>query len=269
MRIWMLGSGSRGNAVLLECGESRLLIDAGFGPRTLAHRLGRIGVAPESIEGVLITHEHGDHVCGAAAAARHWGWSLHASEGTVRESPSLADADVRTFESGATVTVGRFDLQTVPTPHDAAQPVAVVATSRVSGVRVGVVTDLGYVTRVVRRAFTDLDILVLEANHDEGMLRTGPYPPSVRDRIAGAYGHLSNRAAGMLAKECAGPQLSHLVLAHLSEKCNDAQVAMASVAAEIRTTRFRGEMSAAKQDQVVGPFMPKAGRLRSTQLNLF
>jgi phosphoribosyl 1,2-cyclic phosphodiesterase len=176
---------------------------------------------------------------------------------------------VRTFEPGATVSVGSFEMLTVPTPHDAAQPVAVVATSRVTGARVGVVTDLGYVTKAVRRAFADLDVLVLEANHDEGMLRTGPYPPSVRDRIAGTYGHLSNRAAAMMAKECAGPGLSHLVLAHLSEKCNDAQVAMGAVVAEIRTTRFHGEVSAAKQDSVAGPFVPKAGRARSTQLNLF
>jgi phosphoribosyl 1,2-cyclic phosphodiesterase len=255
--------------VLLECADSRLLIDAGFAPRALAERLERIGVAPESVEALVLTHEHADHVKGACAAARQWGWSVHATEGTVRACPGLADVDVRTFEPGATLTLGRFDVHTVPTPHDAAEPVAVVATSRVTGARVGVVYDLGYVTKAVRRAFADLDVLVLEANHDEAMLRAGPYPPSVRDRIAGTYGHLSNRAAAMMARECAGPSVSHLVLAHLSESCNDSVVALGAVAEAVRGTRFRGLLCTAAQDQVVGPFTPAAGRSRATQLSLF
>ncbi|MFL5576774.1 MAG: MBL fold metallo-hydrolase [Gemmatimonadaceae bacterium] len=260
MRLWVLGSGSRGNAVLVECGETRVLVDAGFNVRELASRLGAVGVAPQSIRACVITHEHSDHVKGACAAAEKWGWSLHASEGTAQAFPALLDADVRTFEPGASVEVGGLELRTVPTPHDAADPVAVVATSRRSGARAGVCYDLGHATDPVRVAMRDLDLLVLEANHDEGMLRAGPYPPSVQGRIASRHGHLSNRAAGALARECANPNLKHVVLAHLSESCNDHGVAERTVSLALAGTRFRGKVHVAMQHAVVGPFTPRMAR---------
>lgn len=263
MKIWVLGSGSRGNAVLLECGDTRVLVDAGFNAATLAERLEAIGVAPESIHGVVITHEHCDHARGAPAGARKWGWSLFATEGTVASHPGLAGADVRTFQSGATVTIGRLELRSVVVSHDAAEPVAVVATSTHSGVRAGIAYDLGHVTHAVQRAFRDLDVLVLEANHDEGMLRAGPYPPSVRARIAGPYGHLGNDAAAKMAQESAHPSLNHLVLAHLSESCNLARTAMTTVATALGRTSFRGTMHVAPQDQIVGPFTARIERTRS------
>src|SRR5512133_807702 len=106
MRLWVLGSGSRGNAVLIECGDTRVLVDAGFAPRELARRLSAVGVTPQSVKACVVTHEHSDHVRGAAAAAERWGWSLHASVGTADAWPSLLEADARTFEPGDSFAVG-------------------------------------------------------------------------------------------------------------------------------------------------------------------
>jgi phosphoribosyl 1,2-cyclic phosphodiesterase len=268
VRLWVLGSGSRGNAVLLECGRDRVLVDAGFSVRTLQARLHATGVAPESIASCIVTHEHTDHVRGACAASAKWGWSLYASEGTVRAHPALRDADVRTFEAGGTVMVDGFSLATVRTPHDAEEPVAVIATATRTGARAGVCYDLGHAPDTVLAALRDLDLLVLEANHDEGMLRMGPYPASVCDRIAGRHGHLSNRAAAAVARGTASPSLRHVVLAHLSESCNDARVATADVSAALAKGRARPRVSAASQDAVAGPFSPGAARAEQFTLGL-
>ena len=119
MKLWVLGSGSAGNAVLVECGESRVLVDAGFGTRELASRLRTIGVAPASIEACVVTHEHTDHIKGAAAGARRWGWSLFASAGTVNASPELQDAACTVLTVGASVALSRVQVTTYATPHDA------------------------------------------------------------------------------------------------------------------------------------------------------
>jgi phosphoribosyl 1,2-cyclic phosphodiesterase len=261
----MLGSGSRGNAVLVDTGDSRVLIDAGFPPRVLAARLAAIGVASESIEAVIITHEHHDHVRGAGAGAKRWGWTLYATPGTAAAHRPLASVGARLFDAGAAIELSQLTVQSIPTPHDAAEPVAFVVTHRASGARAGVVYDLGHASPVLRDALTELDVLVIEANHDEGMLRAGPYPPSVRHRIAGSHGHLSNRAAAELAATCAHPGLGHVVLAHLSDSCNDPALAMAAVQSGLKRTVFRGQVRPAPQDAIVGPFPAGA---RSAQLSL-
>lgn len=144
---------------------------------------------------------------------------------------------------------------------------AIIATDATGG-RVGIVYDLGYAGAPLRRALRDLDVLVLEANHDEGMLRAGPYPPSVRDRIAGRRGHLSNRAAAELARDVAHASLAHLVLAHLSDQCNDVSLARREMSRGLAATRFTGGVHAAPQDAVIGPFEPKVRRGRVEQLRL-
>ena len=260
MRLWTLGSGSKGNALLLECGETRVLIDAGFPARTLAARLAAIGIAPESISACVMTHEHIDHVRGAASAQGKWGWSLHASAGTVRGSEYFADAVVREFATGDTLSVGRADVSTVAVSHDATEPVGVVVTDRASGVRAAIIYDLGAATPEVREAVRDVDVLVIEANHDEGMLRGGPYPRYLQNRIASRSGHLSNRASAALCAEAAHGALSHVVLAHLSEKNNAPDVATSTVAAALGRTKFRGRLSAAAQHAPVGPFCAKQSR---------
>ena len=259
MRVWVLGSGSGGNAVLVESGEGRLLIDAGFGVRTLALRLKAVGVAPESIEACVITHEHGDHVKGAAAAARRWGWALHASRGTIAHAPELAGTDVRAFDGGASLAFSSMDVATVRTPHDAAEPVGVVVTARASGARATICTDIGHVSDGVRALCRDADILVLESNHDEQMLRTGPYPPVVQARIAGDRGHLANRFAAALIRDSITRRCRHIVLAHLSEKCNAPDLARQTTEREVKRTVYRGEVTTARQRDVVGPFDAAGG----------
>lgn len=259
MKLWMLGSGSRGNALLLECAGSRVLIDAGFSPRMLAARLADIGVAGESIEAVVVTHEHTDHVRGARACAKRWGWEIYTSAGTAAAYGELRGSGVRTFAAGDTLELRELSLRSVPTPHDAAEPVAFVATARRAGVRAGIAYDIGHVTATLRGALTELDLLVLESNHDREMLRNGPYPRIVQTRIAGLKGHLCNDDAAMLATECAHAELEHVVLAHLSQKCNRATIARTAVAGALKKTAFRGRVTAAHQDHVVGPFMVGAG----------
>jgi len=268
MKVWVLGSGSRGNATVIDNGSMRVLVDAGFSSRELKRRLAAAGLAPESIDALIVTHEHGDHVCGAARAARRWKWTVHATAGTVEGAPELIAADVRTFDAGATLTLGTMNVQTVPTSHDATDPVAVVASDMVSGARAAVVLDLGRMTTHLRDAIRDVDILVLEANHDEAMLARGPYPLSVQRRIAGVTGHLSNREAAMIARACAHSGLQHLVLAHLSEQCNTPDHALASVSAALARSRFRGRVTAASQDVVHGAFVAGRRGGRAQQLTL-
>jgi phosphoribosyl 1,2-cyclic phosphodiesterase len=260
VKLWVLGSGSGGNAVLVESGESRVLVDAGFAPRTLAARLQSIGVAPGSIETCIVTHEHTDHVKGAAAGARRWGWSLYASAGTMDACPELAVAGCTAIADGGSVTLSRFEATTYATPHDAASPIGVRLTATSTGASAVVCTDIGYASDNVRALCSNADLLVLESNHDEGMLASGPYPPFLRARIASRSGHLSNRHCAELARDVVHRDLAHVVLAHLSEKCNDHGLAHRAVSESLRRTRYRGALSVAMQHGVVGPFFPRAGR---------
>lgn len=270
MKVWVLGSGSEGNAVLIECGDTRVLVDQGFARRTLALRLRAIGVAPQSIEACIVTHEHGDHVRGAASSAKRWGWALFASEGTVDACEELRDANCTRVPVGGSIALSRMTLATYGVPHDAASAIGVRVTSHTTGASTAVCTDLGHVNDSVRSLCKDADLLVLESNHDMGMLMAGPYPPSVRARIAGRSGHLSNRACGDLARECVHRNLTHVVLAHLSERCNDRGIAFQAMNEALRRTRFRGTTSVSLQHGVVGPFTPRASRVDAdAQYSLF
>lgn len=268
MRMWMLGSGSRGNAVVLEAAGTRILIDAGFAPQVMIDRLAVADVAPESIDAVVITHEHIDHVRGVRVMSERFGWTPYATAGTIMAARDLRDAGAIPFRAGDALTLGEIDLATVRASHDAAEPVVLVATARRSGARAGIAYDLGIATQPVLDAMRDLDLLVLEANHDEDMLRHGPYPPSVRNRIAGRTGHLSNSAAAQLARDVAHRDLRHVVLAHLSESCNAPRAALEAVTSSMPRARFAGRVSVAAQDRVVGPFEPGKRAARAKQLDL-
>jgi phosphoribosyl 1,2-cyclic phosphodiesterase len=254
MKLWVLGSGSSGNAVLVEAGGSRILVDAGFAPRVLKHRLSAAGVHPESIEAVVVTHEHTDHAKGVAAAAQKWGWTIVSTAGTRMMCPDWSGLKMILTPRKSSIEIGDFRLETFPVAHDATEPIGVIVTCLSDGARAGIIYDLGYVTETVQRAMDRLDVLVLEANHDEGMLRTGPYPVSVQTRIGGKFGHLSNRVAAQTASQCIHSGLNNIVLAHLSESCNDPRTALKTVGDALRRGRFKGRLTAASQDRVVGPF---------------
>ena len=268
MKVWVLGSGSRGNATVIDNGSTRVLVDAGFSSRALKARFAVAGIEPESIEAVIVTHEHGDHAGGVAAAAHRWNWAVHATAGTVRGLPEQIAADARTFQAGATLTFGTMSVLTVPTSHDATDPVAVVATDNASGARAAVVLDLGRMTPDLRNAIRDVELLVLESNYDDGMLANGPYPLSVQRRIASVTGHLSNGQAAAIARGCAHAGMQHLVLAHVSEQCNTPDHALATVCAALARSQFGGRLSTALQDCVQGAFVASRRRARSVQLAL-
>jgi len=259
VKLWSLGSGSKGNAILIECDGTRVLVDCGFGTRTLAGRLKTIGVAPESIDACLVTHEHSDHVKGVGAAAKRWGWQILATPGTAR-APQLAETKVKKFAPGAVLEFPRMVVSTTATPHDANQSVGFVVESRSTGARAGLFYDIGHVSTAIADACAELDILVLESNHDDDMLRTGPYPRWLQARIACDTGHLSNADSGAFARRAVTKSVNHLVLAHLSENCNTPRVALSAMRAALAGSRFRGSLTAARQDAVVGPFLPGGSR---------
>jgi phosphoribosyl 1,2-cyclic phosphodiesterase len=269
VKLWVLGSGSRGNAILVESDGSRILIDCGYGTRTLTGRLKTIGVKPQSIDACLVTHEHSDHAHGVRSAMKRWGWATYATPATARAA-KLAGPHSHRFVVGATLDFPTMTVTTTPTPHDAHESVGFVVTSKSTGARAGLFYDFGHVSRAIARACASLDILVLESNHDDDMLRAGPYPPWLQARIASRVGHLSNHDAAAFAREIVTRETNHLVLAHLSEKCNTPRVAMANMRGALAKSRFRGTLTAAKQDDVVGPFVPGAARAeRPMQYALF
>jgi phosphoribosyl 1,2-cyclic phosphodiesterase len=251
VRVTLLGSGSRGNAVLIECGETRLLVDAGFTGRDLERRLLEAGVEPASLTALLVTHDHGDHTRGMGIAARRWSLPLYLTPATRSACAGLLDGTerVRSYRSAAPVEIGDVRVTPFLTTHDAVDPVAVTVTEVATGEKVGIATDLGRATAPVRHALAGCHALVLESNHDEILLRESPYPWSVKARIAGSHGHLSNRAAAELAAELHHPGLVAVVLAHLSVRANAASLAEEVVGAALVARRYRGMLVVAPQER--------------------
>jgi phosphoribosyl 1,2-cyclic phosphodiesterase len=238
----------------LESDDTRIVVDAGYAPRALARRLASVGVAPESVSAVVVTHEHVDHARGVAAAQARWQWHVYGSAGTIGAIAGLNAARCTVVRPGTTFTVGGVQAELVRVPHDASAPVAVVATATRSGFRTGIAHDLGAVPDALRAAFARLDLLLLESNHDEGLLRSGPYPAFLQARISGGSGHLSNRVSAAFARELAGPQLRELVLLHLSEVNNTPRHAIEAARGALGTARARRALAAARQDGATGPF---------------
>jgi phosphoribosyl 1,2-cyclic phosphodiesterase len=268
MRLWILGSGSRGNAILVENGQCRVLIDVGFGPRVLKQRMKAVGIEPESVEACVITHEHSDHIRGAARAARRWHWPLLLTEGSYANSRlAVLGTPAAKFTAGRTLEFSELIVETFRTPHDADEPIGVVVTARDSGTRAAICTDIGHASRNVRRVARDVDMLVIESNHDDVMLANGPYPLFLQRRIASSVGHLSNRECGLLVRDSITPRLKQIVLAHLSENNNTPRVAFDAMRSAIKGTAFRGSLLPAMQDSVVGPLMVR-GTKSATQLSL-
>lgn len=228
MRFASLGSGSKGNALLIEAGSTRVLVDCGFGAREMATRLARLGVEPESVSAVLITHEHADHVGGTAVCAARFGWSVHASHGTAIAARQLADIPVKRFDSHAGFSLGDLEIHPFPVPHDAREPTQFVFSDGAHWL--GVLTDTGAVTPHIAAMLADCTALVLECNHDAAMLANGRYPPQLKRRIGGEFGHLENRAAASLLRSIGKKRLQHVIAAHLSEENNTAELARSALA---------------------------------------
>lgn len=228
IRFASLGSGSAGNALLVESGLDCLMIDCGFGLRESVARLAFHGRSPADLSGIFVTHEHGDHIGGVFRLARKYAlpvWLTHGTWAACGESDR--NLDVRIIDSHRALSVGDFEIQPFPVPHDAREPVQYVFSA--GGCRLGVLTDIGEVTPHVRTMLSACDGLVLECNHDAEMLARSNYPASLKRRIASRHGHLENSAAAGLLVGIDCSRLQHLVVAHLSERNNLPELAVTAV----------------------------------------
>jgi phosphoribosyl 1,2-cyclic phosphodiesterase len=220
MQICPLGSGSSGNSIYFRAGETRLLIDAGLPGQIIVRSLATLGVAVGDIAGVFVTHEHTDHLRGIPLLARKYNLPVYASNGTADELAWMLpdNVEVRRLPAGG-MRLGELDLHHFSVPHDAADPVGYIFEH--DGMRVTVATDLGCVTKEIKKALSGSQMIVLESNHDEEMLANGPYPEHLKQRIRSTHGHLSNRQAADALKSVWHEDLHHVVLAHISRENND------------------------------------------------
>ena len=236
MRFASLGSGSEGNALVVEVGDTRVLIDCGFRVRDTVGRLWRLGLAPESISAILVTHEHADHIGGVAAFATRFRIPVWLTFGTldmVSERFSRLPR-VYGFDSHDAFAIGPVEVRPFPVPHDAREPVQFVVGD--GDHRLGVLTDIGITTRFVESSLSGCDALVLECNHDLEMLAGGDYPWALKQRISSRLGHLHNEASAELLAALDTSRLRHIIAAHLSQQNNTPDKARAALARALNCT---------------------------------
>jgi phosphoribosyl 1,2-cyclic phosphodiesterase len=225
LRVCVLGSGSKGNCTYIESPEGRILIDAGLSAREIERRLRQIERSPAALDGVLISHEHSDHIHGVGALARRYKLPVYANSATWQRAQHVVGLvdDLREFWTGAPFVIKDLVIDPFSLPHDADDPVAFRLTWRRRSM--AIVTDLGYPSQLVRERIRGCHLLVLEANHDDAMLKAGPYPWPLKQRIGGKSGHLSNLQSSQLLRDVLHDELEHVVLAHLSEINNHPELA--------------------------------------------
>ena len=219
MRYRSLGSGSRGNATLVEYQSSSLLIDCGFSRKVLLQRLAESGTSADSLKGVLVTHEHGDHAKGIVTLCDHLQIPFYTSFGTARKMRWLDHPRLQIIRSCEALDLGEMHVLPVVVPHDAHEPLQFVIESR-AGHKLGILSDLGSLTPHLVQAYQGCHALQVEANHDPVMLQNGPYPPSLKVRVAGDYGHLSNEQCADFIRRVRWPGLTQVTVGHISEKNN-------------------------------------------------
>ena len=247
LEITHLGSGSRGNSVLLQSNEAKILIDCGFSLRQIESRLAKINVSGDEIDGIFVSHHHGDHSKSAVRASKKWEARLYSNLETAIKLGIRPIEEVRTFSNLERIQISSdLSILPVPVPHDDAENVAFIA-SNGEGKRAAIVTDLGEPTVELMKHLHGCEHISIEANYDLGRLMSGPYPPSLKQRISGRGGHLSNEQTADILSEICHPNLSSIVLCHLSEKNNAPHLAESEVLMEIEE-RFNGDLSISLQD---------------------
>jgi phosphoribosyl 1,2-cyclic phosphodiesterase len=264
LRVSILASGSSGNITLLETPRTRLLVDCGLGKRETLARLAAIELRVDRIDGILITHEHSDHCNGLPQMLGLWKAPLYVTEPTMdalqRAFPDRLAKRLRgleTIQSGRHFSVGDIDVHAFQIPHDAADPIGF--TFRTNGTKMALATDLGYMPELVKVHLRDADCLLLESNHDLEMLKVGPYPWVVKQRVLSRTGHLSNHAVSEYLSDAEGfdARARYLVLAHLSQENNHPDLARLSAeeALERRPAEraFHGDLLIAAQDRPLKP----------------
>lgn len=226
IRLTVLGSGSSGNATVLECGETRLLVDAGFSSKRLTEKLLSVGIEPDSLSGILVTHEHTDHIQSIPVFVKKWGTPVYVTRRTREEMRKCTDAiPWRFFESGDIFQIGDVRVTSFPISHDATDPVGFRFDYR--NARYGHLSDVGRISSVIRSCLTDVQALFIESNYDPYLLETNPHRPwQTKQRIASAHGHLSNEQAGEFVTSILHGGLSDVILGHLSRECNTPDMAL-------------------------------------------
>ncbi|HEX5338969.1 MAG TPA: MBL fold metallo-hydrolase [Gallionella sp.] len=226
MRFASLGSGSEGNALLVSACYTHVLMDCGFGLKDTVTRLARLGVSAEQLSGIVVTHEHGDHIGGVARLARKFNLPVWLTHGTLRGQPKAFAGieQLHEIDPHQAFAIGDLQIQPYPVPHDAAEPVQFVFGNGAK--RLGVLTDAGCGTPHIEQMLSGCDALVLECNHDSDMLMNGDYPYSLKQRVAGRFGHLNNRESAAILARLDVSRLQHLIAAHISRKNNMSELAV-------------------------------------------
>lgn len=230
MRFASLGSGSEGNGLVVEAGSTRVLMDCGFGLADSIARLARLNLAVSDLAGIVVTHEHGDHIGGVGRLARKHKLPVWLTAGTLAMAQDLDGVDVQIIDSHAAFAVDALEIQPYPVPHDAREPVQFVFGDGQR--RLGVLTDVGCSTPHIEATLSGVDALVLECNHDEAMLENGPYPAGLKRRVSGRFGHLENAQSAALLNKLCHNKLQCVMAAHVSRTNNTdvlAQRALAQV----------------------------------------
>ncbi|MGA7750787.1 MAG: MBL fold metallo-hydrolase [Gallionella sp.] len=231
MRFASLGSGSEGNALLVAVGQTQVLMDCGFGLQDTLMRMARLGVSPEQLSGIVVTHEHGDHINGVARLARKFNLPVWLTHGTLRsQAKAFGDiANIREIDPHVAFAIGGIEVIPYPVPHDAAEPVQFVFSDGAR--RLGVLTDTGCSTAHIEQTLSGCHALVLECNHDSEMLMDSDYPYSLKQRVGGRFGHLNNQEAADILTRLDMGRLQHLIAAHLSRRNNTPALAVRALSA--------------------------------------
>jgi phosphoribosyl 1,2-cyclic phosphodiesterase len=234
IRFASLGSGSDGNGLIVECESTRILVDCGFNVAETVRRLARLGLEPGDLAAILITHEHDDHAGGVARLARRYEVPVYLTYGTLLAMGPQGSMIPRftLIDSHSPFAIGDLEVHPYPVPHDAREPSQFVFSD--GDRRLGLLTDTGDSTPHIQRMLSGIDALVLECNHDLDLLMNGPYPPSLKRRIAGRLGHLDNGTAARIVGGLDCSRLQHFIAAHLSAQNNTPELARAAMAAALK-----------------------------------
>lgn len=250
-----LASGSRGNCLYLGTARTKILIDAGIGPRTAESRLEGLGVSLSDIEAIFITHEHADHIKGLSSLATKRGIPVFANSETAKAILSVLDEAPKfhIFSTGETFEYKDLQIHPFSVQHDTLDPVAF--TIHAEERKIGICADLGYVTTLVTQHLQNCDYLYIEANHQPSMVHACNRPPIYRQRVLGRQGHLSNEECAELISAIAHDGLKHIYLAHLSSECNHPELAMAIVQEKMNEIALGATLSVAWQDKSSQPML--------------
>ncbi len=232
MRFASLGSGSAGNALLVEVGQTKVMLDCGFSIKETEARLAKLNVQPDSLTGVVVTHEHDDHAGGVFKFAAKHQLPIWLTHGTLKMAeryiPAQHSLKMHVIDSHQTFQIHDIEVHPFPVPHDAREPMQCVFSD--GNHRLGVLTDVGKITIHIEQMLTKCDALVLECNHDAHMLEKGPYSSALKKRVGGDLGHLDNQSAAALLSRLDCSTLQHLIAAHLSAKNNTPELAQTALA---------------------------------------